>query len=84
MNNNQTREIRDALIAAYLDTRGFKVETKLLKSGKVAFEVSGKDVSGKDVSSAVDAYYRNDTIPVLSFTNAYRKMKVMIFDKKGM
>ena len=79
MNENRHKiEIKDALIAAYLDMQGLHVRTRAVDKSKVVFEVTGEDVDDE-----MDHFYQNPKVPLLSYLTSYKKIKSMLYTAKG-
>lgn len=70
-------DFNDALLTAYLDSRGFSVRAKAV-GGQVTFEVTGAHLD-----DAVQDYYSNPNVPVLTFVQSYKKIKSMFYNCKG-
>lgn len=70
-------DFNDALLTAYLDTRGFSVRARSVGS-QVTFEVTGAHLD-----DAVQDYYSNPNVPVLTFVQSYKKIKSMLYNCKG-
>ena len=75
----QSKELTDNLLTAYLDYKGFSVTPKTNGDGK---QISFK-VTGEDVNEAIQRFYLNPKIPVLNFCSSYKKIRSMIFNLKG-
>ncbi len=73
----QQREFEDVMLAAYLDTRGFHIRPVRLRSGRVSFEVSGADLD-----AAVDEYYTNPSVRILTFGASYKRIKTLMYEAK--
>lgn len=70
----KTKELTDTLLTAYLDFRGFAVKGKI-NPHKVSFIVSGDFID-----EAIEDFYTNPTIPILSFCSSYKKIRSMLFN----
>jgi len=71
----KSKEFTDTLLTAYLDFRGFTVKPKINPYKKISFIVSG-DL----LDNAIEDFYTNPKIPILSFCGSYKKIRSMLFN----
>lgn len=74
----ETRLFTDALIAAYMDLKGFTIRPRKMSNGRIAFEISGDQLN-----EVVESFYNNEKVPVATFCSAYRNVRSMMFNAKG-
>lgn len=75
----QTKELSDTLLTAFLDYEGFLVKPLINGNGKqISFQIAGDNLD-----EAIQRFYLNPKIPVLSFCGSYKKIRSMIFNLKG-
>ena len=73
----ETKELTDTLLTAFLDFRGFTIKGKI-NPHKVSFIVSGDFLD-----EAIEDFYTNPKIPILSFCSSYKKIRSMLFNLRG-
>ena len=74
----EQREFTGTLLVSYLQTRGFSVFPKN-NGGRLVIFI----VSGKGLSEAIEGFYQNPSIPILTFCEAYRSLRSALFNLKG-
>lgn len=79
MTMTETRELTDSILVSFLHFKGFSV--KPLYNGKQ--KLISFTVSGKNLTTAIEEFYGNPKIPILSFVQSYKTIRSMIFNLKS-
>jgi len=75
------KKLTDTLLIAFLLCKGFQIKPIKNNNGKgklISFEVIGDDID-----KAIESFYENPEIPIMSFCNSYKTVRSMLFNLKG-
>lgn len=70
--------LTDTLLVAYLSLQGFSVHPVKASDKLIAFEIQGEGVT-----KAVEQFYQNPKVPILTFCQHHKAIRSAIFNLKG-